>query len=130
MKTAVSFADTAVFITDPLTASGAINEAHKLGLRIPDELSILGFDDTDSRYTIYPAMTAICQDSRELGRAAFELLLRLCGTTTDARKPAGPANMLGAAWLEINHTTARAPALPTRVLPTCQRLEAATSLSG
>ena len=62
---------TAVFIADPLTACGAINEARKLGLRIPEEMSILGFDDSDSRFSVEPTMTAICQDSRELGRLAY-----------------------------------------------------------
>ena len=69
---------TAVFIADPLTACGAINEARKLGLRIPEELSILGFDDTDSRFSVEPTMTAICQNSRELGRLAFEMLVQRC----------------------------------------------------
>ena len=40
---------TAIFIADPLISDGAIIEAHKIGLKIPDELSILGFDDTDMR---------------------------------------------------------------------------------
>src|SRR3954469_23607637 len=69
---------TAVFIADPLTACGAINEARKLGLRIPEEMSILGFDDTDSRFSVEPTMTAICQNSRELGQLAFELLVQQC----------------------------------------------------
>jgi DNA-binding LacI/PurR family transcriptional regulator len=113
---------TAVFIADPLTAGGAINEAYKMGLRIPDELSILGFDDTDSRYVIYPTMTAVCQDSRELGRRAFEQLLRLCEVEPEDREPV----VLGKAWLEINHTTGRVPARAVRVLPNGQRLEAAS----
>lgn len=117
---------TAVFIADPLTASGAINEAHKMGLRIPDELSVLGFDDTDSRYQVYPAMTAVCQDSRELGRTAFELLLRLSGMQRDERSAVASANVLGRAWLEINHTTGRAASGPIRVLPSGQRLEMAS----
>jgi LacI family transcriptional regulator len=120
----VSSPPTAVFIADPLTASGAINEAHKLGLRLPDELSILGFDDTDWRYMVYPTMTAICQDSRQSGRAAFELLRRLCSKEPGKRVPEGEGNVVGKAWLEINHTTGRVPARPTRVLPTGQRLEA------
>src|SRR5262249_14154324 len=91
---------TAVYIVDPLTAAGAINEAHKLKLRIPEEMSILGFDDTDTRFSVAPTMTAICQDSRELGRLAFELLLQRCDGIENGRHIEG----LGAAWLEINHT--------------------------
>jgi DNA-binding LacI/PurR family transcriptional regulator len=112
---------TAVFIADPLTADGAINEVHRIGLRIPDELSILGFDDTDSRYLVYPTLTAVCQDSRELGRLAYEQLLNLCMQPPDALKTV----VMGKAWLEINHTTGRAPARPIRVLPSGERLETA-----
>jgi DNA-binding LacI/PurR family transcriptional regulator len=118
---------TAVFIADPLTASGAVNEAHKMGLRIPDELSILGFDDTDSRYVVYPTMTAICQDSRELGRSAYDLLLRISGIQPSQRATTEVPSVLGKAWLEINHTTGRAPSGPIRVLPNGQRLEMAGS---
>ena len=115
---------TAVFITDPLTAAGAINEAHKLGLRIPDEFSILGFDDTESRYVVYPTMTAVCQDSCESGRAAYELLLSLCSIPREKWAASEPRIVLGKAWFEINHTTGRAPKQASRVLPSGQRLEA------
>jgi len=111
---------TAVFIADPLTAAGAVVEAHKMGLRIPDELSILGFDDADARYMVYPAMTAICQDSQELGRRAYDEVLRQAASQPNDRVQSA----LGKAWLEINHTTGRAPARPIRVLPNGQRLEA------
>jgi DNA-binding LacI/PurR family transcriptional regulator len=113
----ISAPPTAVFIADPLTACGAINEAHKLGLQIPDEMSILGFDDSDTRFSVVPTMTAICQDSRELGRLAYELLVQRCEGAVDGQ-PAG----LGKAWLEINHTTARVPAKPVRIMPNGERL--------
>jgi LacI family transcriptional regulator len=108
---------TAVFIADPLTACGAINEAHKLGLRIPEEMSVMGFDDSDTRFSVVPTMTAICQDSQELGRLAYELLVQRCEGLEDGQ-PAG----LGKAWLEINHTTARVPANPVRIMPNGERL--------
>jgi DNA-binding LacI/PurR family transcriptional regulator len=111
---------TAVFIVDPLTAAGAINEAHKLKLRIPEELSILGFDDSDTRFSVVPTMTAICQDSRELGRLAFELLFRRSDDPEDDRVAEG----LGKAWLEINHTTGRVPSNPVRIMPNGERLAA------
>ena len=114
---------TAVFIADPLIADGAINEAHKIGLRIPDELSILGFDDADTRYAVYPAMTAVCQDSRELGRRAYELLVRHCSLQPPERE----ALPLGKAWLEINHSTGRVPSQSIRVLPNGDRMETVAS---
>src|SRR5690606_36993773 len=49
---------TAVFITDPLTALGAMGEARKLGVEIPRDLSVVGFDDAEMRYGLYPELTA------------------------------------------------------------------------
>ena len=98
-------------------------EAHKIGLKIPDELSILGFDDTDMRRTVFPTMTAVCQDSRELGRLAYELLVRHCALQPHERETA----VLGSAWLEINHSTGRAPTRAIRVLPNGERLETVSS---
>ena len=114
---------TAVFFADPLTAEGAINEAHNIGVQIPDDLSILGFDDTDTRHAVYPSMTAICQDSRDLGRMAYELLLARCA----GRCGPNESTVLGKAWLEVNHTTGRAPSRPIRILPNGERLETASA---
>jgi len=108
---------TAVFVADPLTACGAINEARKLGLRIPEEMSILGFDDSDSRFSVEPTMTAICQNSRELGRSAFEMVSERCEGLEVVED-----GELGKAWLEINHTTAPAPAKLVRIMPNGERL--------
>lgn len=113
----ISSPPTAVFIADPLTACGAINEARKLGLEVPEEMSILGFDDSDSRFSVAPTMTAICQDSRELGRLAFEMLIQRCDTADGAVQGG-----VGTAWLEINHTTARAPSQPVRIMPNGERI--------
>jgi DNA-binding LacI/PurR family transcriptional regulator len=108
---------TAVFVADPLTACGAVNEAHKLKLKIPEELSVLGFDDSDSRFSVVPTMTAICQDSWELGKRAYELLMQQCEELATSA-PTG----LGKAWLEINHTTGREPDEPIRIMPNGERL--------
>jgi DNA-binding LacI/PurR family transcriptional regulator len=108
---------TAIFIADPLTACGAINEGRKLRLRIPEEMSILGFDDSDSRFSVEPTMTAICQDSGALGHLAFEMLVQQCEGSKTARQGG-----VGKAWLEINHTTARAPSQSVRIMPNGERL--------
>jgi LacI family transcriptional regulator len=116
----ISSPPSAAFIADPLTACGAINEARKLGLRIPEEMSILGFDDSDSRFSVEPTMTAICQNSRDLGRLAFEMLSQQCeGSNGESQLSYGKA------WLEINHTTALAPSTVVRIMPNGERLPVA-----
>lgn len=114
---------TAVFIADPLVAVGAINEAHKMGVKIPEDLSIVGFDDTDIRSLIYPKMTSVCQDSRMLGRVAFEQLVdRLAAADGEVL-----ATRSQSAWLEINETTAPPPEIAYHILPNRTRLATAHS---
>lgn len=110
---------TAIFLVDPLVAEGVINESHRVGVNIPGDISILGFDDTDTRNAVYPAMTAVCQDSKELGRRAFDLLLR----RTSKRGGKEDSIVLGEAWLEVNHTTGWARSKSIRILPNGDRLQ-------
>jgi LacI family transcriptional regulator, repressor for deo operon, udp, cdd, tsx, nupC, and nupG len=109
---------TGVFAADPFIAIGLINEAHCLGLKVPSELSIVGFDDTDTRTLLYPRMTAICQDSLLLGSVAFECVVQLI---RGEQLPAN-SNYVQSAWLEINSTTAPPPSERFRVLTNGMRL--------
>ncbi len=68
---------TAIFATDPYAAAGILQEALRLGVDIPGDLSVVGFDDTDVRHTLHPRLSAICQDTAALGTRAFERLERL-----------------------------------------------------
>lgn len=111
---------TAIYIADPLIAAGAINEAHHMGVKIPEDLSIIGFDDTDVRNLLYPRMTAVCQDSSALGRSAFKLVQSLI----DGNNSAPISSNRQAAWLEIHGTTGPPPLKAHRVMPSGGRLPA------
>lgn len=119
MKTLLSLPDrpTAVFITDPMIAVGAINYAHEVGVRIPEDVSILGFDDTDTRNNVFPKMSAICQDSRQLGFEAMSALTRVL-----ASKSAAPVRKVLPTWLEFHRTTGQPPAEVARVMPDGSRI--------
>jgi len=108
---------TAIFIADPLVAVGAINQAHELGIKIPDDLSIVGFDDTDTRHNVYPKMSAICQDAHQLGfEAAKALTQRLISESDEPVRAAYPT------WMEMHGTVGRPPAVAMRVLPDGTRI--------
>ena len=58
-------------------AVGALEAAAELGLRVPNDLSVVGYDDHElSRYTT-PPMTTVVLPSYEMGRRAVELLIDL-----------------------------------------------------
>lgn len=94
---------TALFITDPATAAGAFKEARAVGLDVPVDLSIVGFDDGDARFDTYPEMTAVCQDTGELGRAAMSALHEVIETGPDDTQPLRKTLR---AWLEVHGSTA------------------------
>lgn len=108
----------AIYTADPLVAVGAINEAHSMGVRIPDELSIIGFDDTDVCNVVYPKMTAVRQDSRLLGQQAFETVVQLLEPNSGSIPP----STAHSAWLELNHTTAPPPIKVQRIMPSGSRM--------
>jgi LacI family transcriptional regulator len=67
---------TAIFaFNDPL-AIGAMRAAHARGIRIPEQLSIVGFDDTFEASIVTPALTTVRQPLAEMGRMAVNLLIR------------------------------------------------------
>jgi LacI family repressor for deo operon, udp, cdd, tsx, nupC, and nupG len=66
---------TAMFCANDETAFGLISELNKHGVSVPDDLSVVGFDDIDiSRYFI-PALTTIRQPRIELGARAAEMII-------------------------------------------------------
>jgi DNA-binding LacI/PurR family transcriptional regulator len=68
---------TAVYCDDDLLAGGVYLAARDLGLRIPDELSVVGFDDLPFAQVFDPPLTTISIDPEALGAASFELLFAL-----------------------------------------------------
>jgi DNA-binding LacI/PurR family transcriptional regulator len=65
---------TALFCDDDVIASGAYLAARELGLRIPDDISVVGFDGLEIGRVLDPPLTTVVADAAELGRVAFELL--------------------------------------------------------
>ncbi|WP_421732680.1 LacI family DNA-binding transcriptional regulator [Cellulomonas sp.] len=70
-------AATAVFATADLLAAGVQAGLIRSGRRVPQDVSVLGFDDADLARYVSPSLSTIRQDTAGKGRAAAELLLRL-----------------------------------------------------
>lgn len=68
---------TAVFACSDNMALGVYDAAETLGLRLPDDLSIIGFDDLPECQWLRPALTTIRQPIAEMGEAALRMLLRI-----------------------------------------------------
>lgn len=65
----------AVFASNDDMAAGIVAAAHMLGLKVPDDISVAGFDDTELATNIWPELTTIRQPIVEMSRRAVELLI-------------------------------------------------------
>lgn len=95
---------TAIFLTNPVPTVGALHRCLELGIRVPDDISIIGFDDSDVRSRTYPKFSAVCQNAEQFGfDAARWLTRRLEGTETGVLRIHRPTT------LQFNRSTGPAP---------------------
>jgi LacI family transcriptional regulator len=79
-------APTAIVAASEEIAVGAIHAATARGLSVPDDLSVVGFDDTEIATMSTPQLTTVHQPLRELGAVALQTALRLAaGDTIESR---------------------------------------------
>ncbi|MCS6834393.1 MAG: LacI family transcriptional regulator [Anaerolineae bacterium] len=70
---------TAIFATNDLMAMGAVNQARRRGRRVPEDLSIIGFDNISQSAAFYPPLSTVAQPIEALGRHSLNLLLARIG---------------------------------------------------
>lgn len=66
-----------VFAVSDRMAAGAVNVLSEKGIDIPDDVEVIGFDNTDISYTSTPKLTTVAQPHSKLGQNAFELVMKL-----------------------------------------------------
>ncbi|ARJ06816.1 LacI family transcriptional regulator [Cnuibacter physcomitrellae] len=76
---------TAVFSSNDQMALGLLHALHEGGVRVPDDISVVGFDDIPEAAHFWPPLTTVRQDFAELGRRCVDRLLGL-----DADGPSVP----------------------------------------
>ena len=67
----------AVFVANDQMALGVLREAHGRGIRIPDQLAVIGFDDIPESAYFYPSLTTISQDLQLLGEQAVQNVVEM-----------------------------------------------------
>ncbi|OGV46751.1 MAG: hypothetical protein A2017_12970 [Lentisphaerae bacterium GWF2_44_16] len=74
---------TAVFVDTDIKAVGAIEAARDSGLRVPEDISVAGFDDIPGAGELEPPLTTVKVPCYDIGRAGVKMLLRLAETNTE-----------------------------------------------
>lgn len=92
----------AVICSSDLMAIGAVSEARRRGLRVPEELSVVGFDDIPMAQYVTPALTTLAQPITEIARAAIDVLL----TALEGSGPSGAHSRVFRPRLVVRDSTA------------------------
>jgi LacI family transcriptional regulator, galactose operon repressor len=66
---------TAIFASNDVMAMGTMDAVRSRGLRVPDDVSVLGFDDIPQAALVHPALTTVRQPLEQMGRVATQMLL-------------------------------------------------------
>lgn len=95
----------ALFCFSDELAIGTLRELHEQGLRVPDDISVVGFDDVEESRFATPSLTSIRPDRAEIARAALDMLIeRIAGSDVDPRDIRVPHELI------TRESSTRAPA--------------------
>ena len=85
---------TAIFAASDNSALGVLHAARKMGLRVPQDLAIVGFDDSSWCATTDPPLSSVSQPIAEIGATAVRLLHRLLRTGAAPQSTILPAHLV------------------------------------
>jgi DNA-binding LacI/PurR family transcriptional regulator len=76
----------AIFVANDQMALGVLRALHERGRRVPEDVAVVGFDDTPESAYFIPPLTTVRQDFQRVGRAAVQLLVEQLGRGADGRE--------------------------------------------
>jgi DNA-binding LacI/PurR family transcriptional regulator len=97
---------TAIFCFNDIAAIGAVRALKEAGLRVPEDVSVVGFDDIQSAAYATPSLTTVRQPLAEMGERGAQILLERISN----REAAYPAEIVMAPELVVRESTGPAPA--------------------
>ena len=73
----------ALFCTNDYMAAGAMRYSYEKGLRIPEDIALIGYDNLDIAQSVYPQLTTVDNRVYDVGKQLTEALLQLIREETD-----------------------------------------------
>lgn len=101
----------ALVCANDLIAIGAIDRLRERNLRVPDQISVTGYDDIDAAALVSPSLTTVVNPAREIGRTAARLLLDRFG---DERPDAPTQHITLSNRLVVRESSVRSHITPPR----------------
>jgi len=111
---AMSPRPTAVFCYNDMTAIGLMRAARGAGVRVPEDLAVVGFDGIPMAAYVFPSLTTVCQPMVQMGKRATEMALSLCERDPASAAPSGPDNVQVRGHLVVRESSGGSAALVCR----------------
>ncbi|NOC90715.1 MULTISPECIES: LacI family DNA-binding transcriptional regulator [unclassified Ruegeria] len=86
---------TAVLCGNDVLAVGAVRQAQQMGLRVPEDVSITGFDDIELARIVAPALTTVHVPHRDMGRKAAQALIQMIESNAPGKSVELPTHIVG-----------------------------------
>jgi LacI family transcriptional regulator len=106
----------AIFCANDAIAIGCVEALAEVGLRVPEDVSVTGFDDTLVARTTVPQLTTVRQPLRAMGGKAAEVLLKVIGQRGGGAAPEEPNPILFPVEL-VARASVAAPPATARLVP-------------
>lgn len=103
---------TAIVCANDVMAAVAIREIHRMGLRVPEDVSVVGFTNEGIGEVCHPPLTTIAQPELEIGRRAMKMLIQKVEEKAEDRKK--PETLILPSELIIRSSTIRRPSKRAR----------------
>ena len=96
-----------IFAANDQMALGALQVIHQKGLRIPEDIGVVGFDNIPESANFWPALTTIQQDQGRVARAAVEELIKIIESGWKGLDPIDPHSILLEPTLVVRRSSLR-----------------------
>lgn len=93
MRSPTSEPPTAIFAANDISAHGAIDALTELGLAVPHDISVVGYDDTWYAGFVQPALTSVNMNVDTIGRLAAQMLIQSMDGNVEIRHPVLPVSL-------------------------------------
>jgi LacI family transcriptional regulator len=97
----------AIFVANDQMALSVMQYACRRGLRIPEDLGIIGFDDIPESAFFWPPLTTIQQDQHNVGEVAVEEIIKIIESYRHEQEPVRPKSIMLAPTLVVRQSSIR-----------------------
>ena len=97
----------AVFVANDQMALSVMQHACQVGLRIPEDLGVIGFDNIAESAYFWPPLTTVQQDQYQLGKIAVEEVIRIIESGWQGEEPAGSRSIMLTPTLVVRQSSLR-----------------------